>query len=88
MNFGQARLVAHPKFFMNQSVVRMHVVSADPTFHEHRPKYQEQLALLLEEVFDDPTLRLTAARGIYGGSPPADLRGEEKQRSKSCCRMQ
>jgi hypothetical protein len=35
-NFGQARLVAHPKFFMNQSCVRMYIVSADPAFHQHR----------------------------------------------------
>merc|ERR1712196_523205 len=58
MNFGQARLVAHPKFFMNPSCVQMHVVSADPVFHQNRERYQEQLAELLEAVFDEPALRL------------------------------
>mmetsp|Transcript_126102 Transcript_126102/g.199976 ORF Transcript_126102/g.199976 Transcript_126102/m.199976 type:complete len:785 (-) Transcript_126102:127-2481(-) len=88
MNFGQARLVAHPKFFMNPDCVRMHVVSADPHFHQRRSSYQRKLSALLEAVYDEPALRVAAARGIYGGTPPLAGTTSEEPASKSCCKMQ
>merc|ERR1719277_1100303 len=42
-NFGQARLLAHPKWFMQAGAVQMHLVSADPKFHCNRPGFQARL---------------------------------------------
>jgi len=71
MNFGQARIVAHPKFFMSPSCVRMNVASADPNFHESRPRYQEELIALIEAAYaSDPKSRSAAASGISGGREP------------------
>lgn len=52
-NFGQARLLAHPKWFMQAGAVRMHVVSADPTFHDQRKIFQEELVELLGRILAD-----------------------------------
>merc|ERR1712066_1209747 len=39
---GQARIVAHPKYFMQANQIRMFVASADPTFHDRRKAFQEE----------------------------------------------
>lgn len=67
---GQARLVAHPKYFMRADCVRMYVASADPTFHANRKEFQKGLVELLSPILGDPALRQSAACGIYGGSLP------------------
>merc|ERR1712190_85294 len=50
-NYGQARVVAHPKLFMTADSVRMHVASADESFHTSRQHFQSQLTQLLKNVF-------------------------------------
>mmetsp|Transcript_96603 Transcript_96603/g.277409 ORF Transcript_96603/g.277409 Transcript_96603/m.277409 type:complete len:632 (+) Transcript_96603:72-1967(+) len=79
MNFGQARIVAHPKFFMQASCVRMHVVSADPCFHASRPEFQEELTSLLGVILSKDSLREKAARGIFGGELPAWWTNEDQR---------
>eukprot|EP00746_Dinoflagellata_sp_MGD_P034373 gnl/MRDRNA2_/MRDRNA2_18212_c0_seq2.p1 gnl/MRDRNA2_/MRDRNA2_18212_c0~~gnl/MRDRNA2_/MRDRNA2_18212_c0_seq2.p1 ORF type:complete len:416 (+),score=66.21 gnl/MRDRNA2_/MRDRNA2_18212_c0_seq2:184-1431(+) len=81
-SFGQARLLAHPKFFMQANHVRMNVISADETFHQNRKKFQEDLTALLGVVLDTPELRQKAATGIYGGSLPPWWTAED-QRTKA-----
>merc|ERR1712232_960875 len=41
--WGQARLLAHPKYFMNRKCVQMFVISADPTFQSNRGTFQTAL---------------------------------------------
>jgi len=67
---GQARLLAHPKYFMDEECVRLHVVSADPTFHRTRRAFQQKLVQLIWDL-SEPTLRQRAAAGIYGGTLPS-----------------
>jgi len=81
-NYGQARIVAHPKYFMQASCVRMHVASADPTFHRSRGKFQEELTQRLGAVLGDPEVRLQAATGIYGGTLPAWWTVDDQRRRK------
>merc|ERR1712187_923288 len=50
---GQARIVAHPKHFMKADHVRMFVASADPKFHGHRTKFQEELIQLLSLILGE-----------------------------------
>lgn len=69
-NMGQARILAHPAFFMQASCVRMYVGSADPVFHTNRHKFQSELTELLAVVLADRTDRKKAAKGIFGGSLP------------------
>lgn len=64
---GQARIVAHPEYFMQAKYVRMFVASADPTFHAKRGKFQEELVKYLDSILNKPKMRLKAAAGIYGG---------------------
>lgn len=80
---GQARVVAHPKYFMRADCVRMYVASADPTFHSNRREFQTELVGLLSMILGEPDLRQKAANGIYGGSLPSwwsaeDQRNHEK----------
>eukprot|EP00405_Crypthecodinium_cohnii_P035933 CAMPEP_0206543810 /NCGR_PEP_ID=MMETSP0325_2-20121206/11116_1 /ASSEMBLY_ACC=CAM_ASM_000347 /TAXON_ID=2866 /ORGANISM="Crypthecodinium cohnii, Strain Seligo" /LENGTH=837 /DNA_ID=CAMNT_0054042383 /DNA_START=232 /DNA_END=2745 /DNA_ORIENTATION=+ len=70
MNFGQARIVANPMFFMQSNFVRMYTVSADPSFHHNRRLFQEELTSLLSVILGETSLRDKAARGIFGGELP------------------
>jgi len=79
LNFGQARIVAHPKYFLRANSVRMHVASADPTFHANRKVFQEALTKLLGVVLREPKLRERAARGIYGGMLPSWFSSEDQR---------
>lgn len=67
---GQARVVAHPQTFMQATAVRLHVISADPTFHSNRMAFQDELTKLLDVILREPKLRKRAAEGIYGGRLP------------------
>lgn len=78
---GQARIVAHPKYFMQANNVRMYVASADPTFHRNRQAFQKDLTGLLNVILGEPSLRQAAATGIYGGSLPSWWTDED-QRTK------
>jgi len=77
---GQARLVAHPKYFMRADSVRMYVASADPTFHANRQAFQKELVGLLSVILGEPRLRERAANGIYGGSLPSWWNAEDQRR--------
>lgn len=46
----------------------MHVASADPTFHQNRPKFQEEFVRLINAALDEPSLRLGAMAGISDGA--------------------
>lgn len=45
--WGQARILAHPRFFMDPNIVKMYVISADPTFQAGRAAFHEELKSLL-----------------------------------------
>ncbi|CAJ1377032.1 unnamed protein product, partial [Effrenium voratum] len=68
---GQARVLAHPKYFMQANCVRMFVASADPTFHRNRQAFQNELIQKLSLILSEPSLRERAATGM--GSLPRDL---------------
>jgi len=68
MNFGQARILAHPKWFMQQQCVRMFSVSADPDFHANRSAFQRELTHRLQVILDEPGIRFRAAQRIYGST--------------------
>jgi hypothetical protein len=78
---GQARIIAHPKYFMQANLIRCHVASADKTFHRNRVAFQEKLTGLLNVILGEPSLRLKAATGIYGGKLPSWW-SDEDQRQK------
>mmetsp|Transcript_147484 Transcript_147484/g.268875 ORF Transcript_147484/g.268875 Transcript_147484/m.268875 type:complete len:559 (+) Transcript_147484:49-1725(+) len=78
MQVGQARIVAHPKYFLKASQVRCHVASADPDFHRNRAEFQKQLTALLNVILGDPSLRTKAATGIYGGTLPSWYNAEDQ----------
>jgi len=69
-HWGQARIVAHPKIFMQPDCVRMYVESADPFFHQNRSKFQSELTTLLETILSEPSLLEHATTGINGGTLP------------------
>jgi len=77
---GQARIVAHPKFFMQANSVRMFVASADPTFHKNRKAFQAELVRLLGMILGEPSLRERAATGIYGGTLPSWWTSEDQRK--------
>jgi len=76
---GQARVVAHPKIFMQANSVRMYVASADPAFHRNRSKFQLHLTELLKAILGEPSVREHAAAGIYGGTLPAWWTDEDQR---------
>lgn len=82
---GQARIIAHPKYFMQANMIRCYVASADKTFHQNRAAFQEKLTSLLNVILGEPSLRQKAATGIYGGKLPAWW-SDEDQRSKDATR--
>eukprot|EP00747_Dinoflagellata_sp_TGD_P102424 gnl/TRDRNA2_/TRDRNA2_168662_c0_seq1.p1 gnl/TRDRNA2_/TRDRNA2_168662_c0~~gnl/TRDRNA2_/TRDRNA2_168662_c0_seq1.p1 ORF type:complete len:519 (-),score=90.80 gnl/TRDRNA2_/TRDRNA2_168662_c0_seq1:223-1743(-) len=87
--YGQARVVCHPKFFMRSNTVHMHVTSADPTFHKNRATFQEELTNLLDVILAEPSLRKAAATGIYGGQLPSWWSADDQRRrskARSRCR--
>mmetsp|Transcript_19383 Transcript_19383/g.43617 ORF Transcript_19383/g.43617 Transcript_19383/m.43617 type:complete len:673 (-) Transcript_19383:82-2100(-) len=69
--WGQARILAHPEYFLEPSAVQMFVASADPTYHARRRSFQEDITRALHSVLGDTTVRRNAASGIYGGGLPA-----------------
>jgi len=77
---GQARIVAHPKYFMQANCVRSFVASADPTFHKSRQAFQEELIKLLGLILGEPSLREKAAAGIYGGTLPSWWSAEDQRK--------
>jgi len=77
---GQARIVAHPKYFMQANCIRSFVASADPTFHKSRESFQEELVKLLNPVLGHPSLREKAAKGIYGGTLPSWWSAEDQRK--------
>ena len=48
----------------------MFVFSADPDFHSTRREFQSELTDILRPVLGGATMRVKAARGIFGGSLP------------------
>jgi len=73
-HFGQARVVANPRYFMNDQYVQMHVASSDPAFHAKRVRFQEELIALFRQILGGPEIRERAATRIYGGVLPAGWR--------------
>lgn len=67
---GQVRITFNPDVFLRATTARIFTFSADPTFHENRPKFQEELKDLLEPVLGTEAVRKKAAKGIFGGAPP------------------
>uniref|UniRef100_A0A7S2L2E3 Uncharacterized protein n=1 Tax=Zooxanthella nutricula TaxID=1333877 RepID=A0A7S2L2E3_9DINO len=63
-NFGQARLLASPDVFMDQSRVRMHVFSADPTFNLKRRSFQRRLQRMLSKEINAHGFRHEATKLI------------------------
>jgi len=68
---GQARLVVNPIAFMRAKNVRLHVCSADETFHKNRKGFQRALFKALAPILGAPEVRRKAATGIYGGTLPS-----------------
>ncbi|CAE7421951.1 unnamed protein product [Symbiodinium necroappetens] len=77
---GQARVLAHPKYFMQANCVRMFVASADPTFHRNRQEFQNELIQKLSLILGEPSLRERAATGIYGGTLPSWWTAEDQRK--------
>jgi len=75
-NYGQARIVAHPKFFLSEKCVKMFVASADVAFHRGRQRFQEELSVLLGGMWKDTAARERVAATIYGGMLPEWWRDE------------
>eukprot|EP00927_Polykrikos_kofoidii_P002394 TRINITY_DN10948_c0_g1_i1.p1 TRINITY_DN10948_c0_g1~~TRINITY_DN10948_c0_g1_i1.p1 ORF type:complete len:1123 (-),score=206.26 TRINITY_DN10948_c0_g1_i1:258-3227(-) len=59
-SWGQARIVAHPAYFMQQECVRMFLASSDPAFHRDRETFQDKLVELFSDWFADPAVRRSA----------------------------
>lgn len=78
-DYGQARVLARPEFFMEPDAVRLHVVSADPTFHANRQKFQKELTDLLSSILGDTSSRESATKGICGGALPEGWTPDEHQ---------
>jgi len=65
-SFGQARLLARPRYFLQPSAVRMFVISANPVFQAERVQLQSELTMLFEDALKSPGVRATAIRAIAG----------------------
>lgn len=46
-SWGQARILAHPQHFMNEKIVKLFTISADPTFQSSRAVFHERLRSVL-----------------------------------------
>mmetsp|Transcript_26130 Transcript_26130/g.60937 ORF Transcript_26130/g.60937 Transcript_26130/m.60937 type:complete len:585 (+) Transcript_26130:147-1901(+) len=77
--FGQARILCHPRYFLRANSVRQFVASSDPTFHNNRKAFQQELTGLLKVILGEPSLREKAAKGIYGGSLPSWWTAEDQR---------
>lgn len=69
-DYGQARVLARPEYFMEPDAVRLHTVSADPKFHGSREEFQTELTKLLSVILGDVSSQESAAKGIYGKTLP------------------
>lgn len=67
---GQVRITLNPDVFLRATTARMFTFSADPTFNENRPDFQEELKSRLEPILGSEAVRRKAAKGIFGGDPP------------------
>eukprot|EP00450_Noctiluca_scintillans_P012625 CAMPEP_0194490166 /NCGR_PEP_ID=MMETSP0253-20130528/9474_1 /TAXON_ID=2966 /ORGANISM="Noctiluca scintillans" /LENGTH=570 /DNA_ID=CAMNT_0039330761 /DNA_START=39 /DNA_END=1751 /DNA_ORIENTATION=- len=67
---GQVRITLNPDVFLRATYARMFTFSADPTYHSNRPNFIKELVGLLEPILGDKDVRVKAAKGIFGGSPP------------------
>lgn len=81
-NWGQARVVAHPRLFMQPDSVRMYLASADAIFHEQRQNFQHELTQLLKSALVDAESRKRATLGISGSMVPA-YSSESTRRKKT-----
>ena len=79
---GQVRIVVNPSVFMRGNAVRMHVYSADPTFHGNRGKFQEEMTALLDPIIGAQEVRTKAAQGIYGGEVPSWFHADDHENQK------
>mmetsp|Transcript_23777 Transcript_23777/g.53943 ORF Transcript_23777/g.53943 Transcript_23777/m.53943 type:complete len:565 (-) Transcript_23777:107-1801(-) len=68
---GQVRITLNPDVFLRATTARIFTYSADPTFNEARPAFQEALTALLKPILGDEETRIKAATGIFGGKPPS-----------------
>ena len=84
-SWGQARLLCHPKYFMQANCVRMNVASADPTFHHNRQKFQSDLVEMLGGVLGEANLRKKAAKRIYGDALPSWWSSVDQRTYGVCC---
>lgn len=66
---GQARLLAHPGYFLRRRSVRMFLISADESFQSNRKQFQAELARLLSSFLATGEARRRAATGICGVLP-------------------
>lgn len=67
---GQVRITLNPDVFLRATYSRMFTYSADPTYSKNRPAFMKELVGLLEPILGDEEVRVTAAKGIFGGKPP------------------
>jgi hypothetical protein len=65
-SWGQARVLAHPTFFMKKDCVRLHVASADKTFHKTRQDFSNDLVKVMRKFLEGPSRRKSAEEAILG----------------------
>lgn len=83
-SYGQARIVAHPKLFMQPDKVRIFVASADEEFHQNRRRFQRELTELFSQALGGEEQRHSAATGVYGGTLPAYWPSQEASAPTRC----
>eukprot|EP00747_Dinoflagellata_sp_TGD_P164384 gnl/TRDRNA2_/TRDRNA2_184258_c0_seq1.p1 gnl/TRDRNA2_/TRDRNA2_184258_c0~~gnl/TRDRNA2_/TRDRNA2_184258_c0_seq1.p1 ORF type:complete len:587 (+),score=135.61 gnl/TRDRNA2_/TRDRNA2_184258_c0_seq1:202-1761(+) len=79
---GQVRITLNPDVFLRTPLARMFTFSADPTYHENRPAFIEDLIGQLKPILGDEKTRTKAAKGIFDGKPP-DWWTPEDQKEKA-----
>lgn len=47
LQWGQARILAHPEYLMDSQAVKLFSISADPSFQQNRGRFQEELVAIL-----------------------------------------
>jgi len=68
---GQVRIALNPDVFLRATCARMFSYAADPTYNKNRPAFIKELVGLLEPILGHEEVRVKAAKGIFGGKPPA-----------------
>jgi len=68
---GQVRITLNPDVFLRATCARMFSYAADPTYNKNRPAFIKELMGLLEPILGHEEVRVKAAKGIFGGKPPA-----------------